>query len=154
MSVSVFKRGNFRPGRSDGARFMGDISRSGPQGQALNIKVSSILVPMTGGLITVTATGARLAKKLIVGVTGRVTKVLVGAGLTTFSVGDGSDADRYGAALVKTLGTTFDFSTSTADPREWLAAAGNIVFTGAAGIFTSGEIRLDIHYIDLTAPAS
>lgn len=155
MSVSVFKRGVFKPGRTDGMAVKGDISRVGPQGQASNRKVSSTEVAMTGGAATVVGTGLLLAKKRIIGITGRVLVTVAGASLTSLNIGDGSDADRYGATIGLTAGTTFDMTSATADPGGFQVAAGNIVVTAVGGVaISSGSIRFDVHYEDLTAPTS
>jgi hypothetical protein len=131
----------------------GDFNTLSDMGCRFKILVARTEVAMTGGLITVTATGLRLAKKFIVGITGRVIVPCAGAALGTANIGDGTDADRYGAALdLRIAGTTFDFSTSTATPYEWLASAGNIVFTGSAGVFSSGTVAVHVHYIELGAP--
>lgn len=154
MEISLSKKRIFYARHPDEVLVKGAMRQVEAQEQGIDVKVSSQIVPMTGGAGTVTVSNARLAKKFILGITARIVTELAGTGLTTFSIGDGTDADRYGAAIPKTAGTTVDFDDATADPREWLAAAGNIVFTAAAGQFDSGEVRLDIHYIELAAPTS
>lgn len=130
----------------------GDITNPHMEDQGVKIKTVSQVVAMTGGAATVVVADARPAKKFILGITGRVITVVAGAALTTINIGDGSDADRYGAAILKAAGTEFGYPDATADPREWLTASDDIVFTAAAGVFSSGEIRLDVHYVDLDSP--
>jgi hypothetical protein len=149
------KRGVFRYGAKDGLFVRGDLSREGDNKQALNVKLSTQVVTVSGGAATFTVTAARLNKKNILGLTVRVLTPITGAGLTTINWGDGVDADRYGAAITTTVGTTIDFSNATADPREFLVAgAGNVVLTAAAGVLSAGTFRLDVWHEDLTAPAN
>jgi len=121
-------------------------------GGKLELKVDRQTVSFVGSGATVTVSNARLAKKRIEGVAGRVKTTLTGLGLTTFKIGDGSDADRYGATVAAAAGNTFDFSTSTANPGEWPTAAGNVVFTANAGVFQTGSVDLEVFYWDLVAP--
>jgi hypothetical protein len=79
------------------------------------------------------------------------------SGLTTFSIGDGSDADRWGTGIARTAGTTVDITDSTASAGGWFTAANDVVLTADAGTFDStggGEINVIIHYLDLTAATS
>ena len=135
-------------------RHGGALKNLQAQDQGAVVKVASQLVPMTGDGATVTVTDARPAKKFILGITARVTTVVAGAALTTINIGDGTDADRYGAAILAAKDTRVGYGDATADPREWLTAAGNIVFTAVVGVFSSGVIRLDVHYLDLEVPSA
>ena len=154
MEINVAKKRIFFARNPNEVAVRGVLKKMSTQDQSVNVKVSSQLVAMTGGIATVTVAGARLAKKFILGITCRVTTIVAGAALTTLNIGDGTDADRYGAAIAIAAGTEVNYSNATADPREWLTAAGDIVFTAVAGVITSGEVRLDIHYLDLDAPNS
>ena len=90
------------------------------------------------------------------GVSCRVDTVLAGSGLTTWSLGDGTDADLYGAALAKTEGTIVDQTTYTANPltQAWSTNAGNLTMTAAAGVFSSGAVTCCSHYVKFIAPTS
>jgi len=122
-------------------------------GQATNIKTSATTVNLAGA--TSTATGLFPAKCIQLGVTARVTTLITsGDGGTSMNIGDGTDADRYGATIAFAAGTTVNLSDATADPRGWAAAAGDVVFTCVGGTFNAGVVRVVAHYIDLTAPTS
>lgn len=154
MEINLAKKRIFYARNPDEVVIRGPMRQLEAQEQGVDIKTVSQDVPMTGGAGTVTVTGARPAKKFILGITARVTTVVAGAALTTINIGDGTDADRYGAAIAKTVDTVVDGDDATADTTEFLTAAGDIVFTAAAGVFSSGVIRLDVHYLELMAPTS
>ena len=92
------------------------------------------------------------AGAIILGVTLRVTTTITGA--TTFDVGDGTDVDRYGAAIALASGTTTTFASATANPLEWRSANGNVVLTANGSNFTGGVVRICVHYLSGTAPSS
>lgn len=102
-----------------------------------------------------TATGIFPAGCVRKGVSGRVltTTVFGGGGVST-NVGDGSDADRYKAALSSVVGSSFTPANVTATALEQLAAAGNVTLTPDAGTFTSGTFRIVVLYDEVTAPTS
>lgn len=129
----------------------GQLSIGGAQGQATNVNCVTTSSGALSGA-TVTLSNARPAGSIIVGVTVRVTTTITGA--TSFSIGDGSDADRYGASIALTSGTTTTLASHTASPIEWLSAAGNIVLTANGSNFSGGVVRISVHYLDLTPPGS
>ena len=99
------------------------------------------------GTGTITSpTTALPAGTLIDGVTCRVSPELAGAGLTTFSIGDGSDVDRWGAAIAIALNTTTNISSYTVTAPAYQVAAGSIVLTAAAGVFSTGILTCTTHY--------
>ena len=134
--------------------FLNTLSVGGGRGQSLNFKVNTVTETTDSGAATDTITGLIPAGATCLSVTCRVTTVLAGSGLTTWSLGDGTDADLYGTALTLTLGTTVDHSDYTAGPltQAWSASAGNLTMTAAAGQFDSGEIVCSCVYMDVTAP--
>jgi len=118
-----------------------------------NIKMAMTTVNLTGA--STTATGLFPAKSYHLGVTARITTgVTSGDGGTSIDVGDGTDVDRYAAALGFTVNGTVDMSLATADPTGWLSGAGDVVFTCNAGTFSGGVVRVVAHYIDLSPPTS
>lgn len=122
-------------------------------GQANNLKTSATTVNLSGA--TATATALFPAKCVRLGVSYRVTAIATsGDGGTSINVGDGTDADLYGATKAFAAGTTGNLDDATANPTVWNAAAGDIVFTCNGGTFSGGVIRVVAHYIDLTAPTS
>ena len=115
------------------------------------IRINSSSNVTNGGTGIHTVTGLqRPAGAFILGVSLRILSTLSGAGLTTFGLGDGSDTDRYGAAIGLAGGTIVDMNDATANPTEFLTVAGDIVLTADAGQFDSGQILVAVHYIDLT----
>lgn len=101
---------------------------------------------------TVTATDLIPAGSFLIGVTARVTTTITGA--TTFDIGDGTDVDRWGAAIALPAGTTSDITDFTASGFGQFGSANNVVLTANVANFTAGAVRLTAHYISLTAPTS
>lgn len=135
-------------------RCFGTLAKASSREGVMTIREATNLTNMVGGGATVTIIGFLAAKEFIMGVCGRVTTVIAGAGLTTISVGDGTTANRYAGGLAKALGTTFSTNDATTNPTGWQQAAANLVFTAAAGQFDSGVFEVVVFYWDLTAPTS
>lgn len=97
---------------------------------------------------SVTATSLIPAKANVLGVNTVVTVSLgTGGGTTGYTVGDGSDADRWGAVTGTAAGTDTDGNDATADPTGWFTAANNVVITAAGGNFNgTGSILIDVSY--------
>ena len=134
-----------------------DIVIGGSYGGGIVVKVASTtLASVTGA--SVTATDLVPAKAQVIGVATYVTVALgTGSGTTGYTVGDGTDADRFGAVTGTIIGTDTDSLTdATADPRmTWSASAANIVVTAVGGNFDgTGTIRVEVYYIGDTAPTS
>lgn len=128
----------------------------GANGQSNNIKTASTTVNAATAA-TITATNLIPAGSLVIGVSTRVTTTFDNSsGLTTFSIGDGTDADRWGAAIARTSGTTTTLANATITSAPIYAAATSVVMTADAGTFNvaAGVIRVTVHYIDLTAETS
>lgn len=132
----------------------GVLSKLGASGEQLDIKVASVLLDTDSGAGTETAAGLIPAGSLLLGVCARVVTVVAGAGLGSFDIGDGSDQDRFGAAIALAADTTVDLADSTALPLGLFASGGDIVLTADAGQFDSGQVRISAFYIDLIAPTS
>lgn len=105
---------------------------------------------------TQTLTGVIPAGAVTLGVTCRVNTTLAGSSLSTWSLGDGTDADLYGTTLALAAGTTVDKGDYTASPltQAWSSSAGDLTMTAAAGQFDSGNITCCASYLISTAPSS
>jgi hypothetical protein len=102
---------------------------------------------------TATATGIIPAGAQLLGVTVRVTTAITGA--TSFSIGDGSGVDLWGASIAVALNTITTSANYTANPTgTWSAAARNVVLTANGGSFTGGAVRVVAHYATLSGPES
>jgi hypothetical protein len=130
------------------------VKQTGANLQAATWQQATASVTCNSGTGTCTSSNLIPAGSLVIGVTARVTTILAGAGLTTWTLGDGSDADRWGATLALAAGTTVTLANTTITTVPLYAAATNVVLTAAAGQFDSGVVRLTVHYISLTAPTS
>ena len=139
---------------SDNHVFNDIVSVGDGFGCGLNIKCVTVEEETDSGAITHVITGIVPARARVLGVAGLVLVPLDGASLGNVNVGDGTDADLYGASIGKTAGSTFGSHTATASPltHAWSTSAGNIVFTGSAGVFETGVVRVSVYYVDTTAP--
>jgi len=97
---------------------------------------------------TVTATNLIPANCILLGVTARVTTAITGA--TTFDIGDGTTANRFGNDIAIALNTTAQNCIAPA----LITAATNVVLTANGSNFTGGAVRLTAHYMTLVAPTS
>jgi hypothetical protein len=125
-------------------------------GQATNLKQATVSLSITAAA-TVTATNLIPAGSVVIGVTTRVTTAVTGdAGFTGFSVGDGTDADRWGANLTPTINETSDGTDCTITSVPIYGAATSVVLTqvGGSTFSAGGVVRITVHYISLTAPTS
>lgn len=107
----------------------------------------------TGASMTITP--AIPAGCIVLGVTTKVTTLMTGgAGFTGYSVGDGTDVDRWGANLNPALNEQSDLSDCTITTVPIYAAATNIVITAVGNDFTAGAIRVSVHIVRLTATSA
>lgn len=139
-----------------GASYSGNISKTVTNGGALNIKANSVTDDTDSGAGTHVLTGVIPAGVVCQAVTCYVNTVIAGAGASTFSLGDGTDADLYGTGLAFAQGTTVDHTDYTASPatQAWSSSAGDLTMTADAGQFDSGNITCTCFYFDTTAPTS
>ena len=129
----------------------GIVTTTGDNGSAVVLQTASTeLTGMTGA--TVTATNLIPAASFIVGVTVRVTTTITGA--TTFTIGDGSDPDRWGAVIALSSGTTTTIADFTAAGFGQFATANDVVLTATGANFTAGAVRIIVNFFSLTAATS
>jgi hypothetical protein len=113
--------------------------------QRMTIKsVKQTLSALSGASATTTGTfipdGA-----VVVGVTTRVGTLLTGA--TGYTIGDGTDADRWGDITGTAVGTTSDNANWTAGTIECFTAGGNVTLTANGSNFTAGAIEICVFYL-------
>ncbi len=103
---------------------------------------------------TVTFSNIIPANVIIQSVLVRVTTLITGA--TTFNIGDGSTADRWGNGIAVAQNTTTDVSDYTVDlgPFYSGAATSDVVLTGVGGSFTAGAVRVIVIYSIVQPPTS
>jgi len=129
--------------------------RKGSWQAGLNIKSFQAEKTTNSGGNTETITGLIPAGCILLGVVGKVTTILAGAGLTTWSAGITGNTDFFGTTLAKTAGTTFGMTTVGAHTGVLVyPAAVDVLFTAAAGVFTTGVVKVVGFYIDLDALTS
>lgn len=74
------------------------------------------------------------------------TVLITQAAGTTYTAGDGTTADLFGASLPHTVGDTLN-KWKTATSPKWYASAANLVLTGTGGDFTAGKVRAAMLYL-------
>jgi hypothetical protein len=128
----------------------------GANSQATAIKQATVVVTTTAAA-TATATNLIPAGSMVVGVSCRNLLAVTGdAGFTGYSIGDGSDADAWGANVNPAANETTDLTDCTITTPLIYAAATSVVLTQVGGsVFVADKtIRVTVHYINLTAPAT
>lgn len=120
------------------------------KGAKANIEYSETELTLSGA--TTTATGLYPAKCYQLGVVARVTQAITGA--SGSNIGDGSDADRYGANVGVAKDTVTSEANFTASPVGWSASAGNVVCTALTSDYTGGKIRLTAFYLTYDGAAA
>lgn len=137
---------------SDGSawRMQGDKGHVDANGSRAALKKATAVVTCSGASSDFAS--AFPAGTIMLGVALRVLTTVTGA--TTFDVGDGSDVDRYAAAVALAAGTTKDPSNGTATPIGWSTSATPVRLTANGSNFTGGTVRVVVYYLQLTAPTS
>jgi hypothetical protein len=87
-------------------------------------------------------------RAIVLGVTGRVLTAITGA--TSWNVGVAADATRYATGIGVGAGSTL---IGPSGPVTYWGPTA-LRLTAAGGSFTGGKVRLAIHYLTLTGPAS
>ena len=115
------------------------------------IKAAAItLSGLSGGAVT--ATALIPVGSFLFSVTARVITEITGA--KTWRMGDGSDVDRWGTALLLTVGTIVGVEDYTADGFGQFSAAGDVVLTANGPNFTAGAVKLIVYYIVPVVPSA
>lgn len=134
----------------------GATSFAGDNEQSTNIRQSVAIVTTTAAA-TATATDLIPAGSMVVGVTCRNLSAVSGDGsFSGYSVGDGSDVDRWGANVNPAINETTDITDFTITSPPFYTTDTSVVFTQVGGsTFVAGAtIRVTVHYIDLTPPST
>jgi hypothetical protein len=125
--------------------------------QSLTIQTATTTKSTVSGTNTETITGLIPANSIVLGVTARVLTILAGASLTTWSLGITSHTDHYGTTLAVAAGTTVtpaNHKVADIPGPHYAVAATDVLFTAAAGVFTTGLVRVTVWYITLGAETS
>jgi hypothetical protein len=135
------------PQQTSARVFGGTFLSTGANGQSTQLGQSTTLLSALSGA-TVTATNLIPANCILLGVTARVTTAITGA--TSFDIGDGTTANRFGDDIAIALNTTANNCIAPA----LITAATNVVLTANGSNFTGGAVRLTAHFMTLVAPTS
>ncbi len=124
--------------------------RNAANEQEAAIKESTVELTGLSGA-TVDAAALIPAGSLVLGLTARVTTVITGA--ADFDIGDTTDVNAFGTAIGIAADTLVDLTDSGQASPLFYPTATAVRLTGN-GSFSTGAIRLTIHYLQLTAPTS
>lgn len=131
-------------------RFKKDLHVHGEGARGrLVISSNTVTDDTDSGAGTQVLTGVIPAGVTCVQISCHVDVVIVGAGASTFDLGDGTDADLYGAAIAFAAGTTVTHADYTAavTTNAWSATADDLTMTADAGQFDTGTISCTCHYL-------
>lgn len=111
--------------------------------------VSSALSGATSTLIQIPA------GSLVLGVTARVTTAITSGVATSWSLGTVATPTLWGTTLAFTLGTTVTGTNYVLFTAPIMyPTATNIIATANAGTFSAGVVRVQVYYMNYTAPTS
>jgi hypothetical protein len=113
--------------------------------QRLAIKTKAVTLSNLSGASVATTTGFIPDGAVLVGLTTRVSTAITGA--TGYDIGDGSDADRWGANVGIALNTSSDNTNWTAGTIECFTAAQEVTLTAVGNNFTGGAVVIVAHYL-------
>jgi hypothetical protein len=113
--------------------------------QRLTIKTKAVTLATSSGASVATTTGFIPDGAVLVGLTTRVSTAITGA--TGYDIGDGSDADRWGANIGFALNTASDNRDWTAGTIECFTAAQEVTLTAVGSNFTGGAVVIVAHYL-------
>jgi hypothetical protein len=118
---------------------------SGTNYQRLAIKTKAVTLSALSGASVATTTGLIPDGAVLVGLTTRVSTAITGA--TGYDIGDGTDADRWGANIGIALNTSSDNRDWTAGTIECFTAAQEVTLTAVGSNFTGGAVVIVAHYL-------
>lgn len=116
----------------------------------MSVKTVREVTPALTSGSTYVSTIAIPAYAHLIGVTTRVNTAITGA--TTYSVGDGADADLWGASIpiaVDSESRTADFTDIAAVGPA--ATARTVTLTANGSDFTAGVVEICLHYLTTEA---
>jgi hypothetical protein len=113
--------------------------------QRLTIKTKAVTLSALSGASVATTGGFIPDGAVLVGLTTRVSTAITGA--TGYDIGDGSDADRWGANVAIALNTSSDNTNWTAGTIECFTAAQEVTLTAVGSNFTGGAVVIVAHYL-------
>jgi len=111
----------------------------------LSIKSKTVTLSGLTGASVATTGGFIPDGAVLVGLTTKVSTAITGA--TGYDIGDGSDADRWGANIGTALNTSSDNTNWTAGTIECFTAAQEVTLTAVGSNFTGGAVVIVAHYL-------
>jgi hypothetical protein len=132
----------------DGINWLHDAGAFSPGGAGTVTKVLEADHTMVPG--TSSPTGVVIpAMAQVLGITGRVTSALSGAGLSSWRIGVAASDNRYGSGLGLALNSYL--IGLSGNPVTYYSET-EIFVRGEGGEFAAGTIRLALHYLHLVPP--
>lgn len=132
----------------DSGWVVGAVSRSA-NGAGLKVGVHEVDHVVGAGSVSVTSAIVP-GSVMVIGVTSRVLETISGT-LSSWSLGNAGADDRFGAGLGLAAGS-WGRGLLSQPMTYWAPEA--LQLTAVGGSFTSGRVRLAIHYLELMLPAA
>lgn len=158
ISVALVDRragSTWTPYTYNGTNFTRSFDLTAANGAILSIKSTSTLVSGAAAATITTGTGAIPAGSLVLGVSTEVVSTFSNTSLTSMTIGDGTDVDRFGATIALTAGTKTTLANWTVVVPPIYPTATAVIMTGTGASFAAnGSIRVTVWYISLTAATS
>lgn len=121
----------------------------GSHGASLNLKYATneMVLSLVGAATTWTA--AIPDGSLVLGVSTIITRTITGALVTGYTIGDGVDADRWGAITGLAIGVKSGNANWVIGTIDMAIVATDLVITAVGATPTAGSIRVGLFYADL-----
>lgn len=134
------------------AAVAGSLAVGSPRGAVMSFVQLEGAITGTGA--TISASNLIPAGTVVMGCVLNVTTAFTGSGLSSFTIGDGTDADRWGATIALAAGTKTTSANFTAAGPVNYTSATSVVLTGTGGSFATGAARVTCYGYRFTAPLS
>jgi hypothetical protein len=131
----------------DGAQWRGGFMAISANGAGLYARVNEFEHVIAAGATSSTVTTIP-ANVMVVAVTGRVLTGITGT-LSTWQLGNAGAPDRFGSGLGLAYGS---FARGLLGGPLSYYSAEPLLLTATGGDFAAGEVRLAVHYLELSLP--
>ena len=132
----------------DGANWLADVMAMSIHGATTRQRVVELDHNLSAGPVSTIAAGLP-AFSMVFGLTGRVTTAITGT-LTGWRLGVAGADTRYGSGLGLGQGSWVRGLTSA--PQTYYADT-DLIMNAEGGDFAGGDVRLAIHYLEVSMPA-
>jgi len=134
----------------DGVDWISGAAVTSRGGAATTFQINEFQHTVTEGALNFT-NDVIPARAIVYGVTGRVVSAVSGPGVQAWRLGVEGSEDRYGASIGRMPGAVVEGMTSF--PMAYWEPS-RLMISAEGGTFTTGQILLAVHYVQLRPPRS